>query len=974
MLKKGFILTVLLIAMQCLFISTATALTIIDEGSAVIDSAVTWDEANSPYVITTDVTVNTEGSLTIEPGVVVKIIKEKGILVDGTLNAEGTADKRIVFTDSRDDAAGGDTNGDGEVTVPTAGYWAGIKITGTATLDYCDVRYAGNYYQANIYKTGTEPLTLSNSTLSYSLKDGLLISYSDGESTVNDCTFRDNSRYGVYIDNIETDSYTGTGNSFINNSKAPVCIAGGTLEHDITWGLEESPYYIIGDVTVGETAVLTVSPGVVVKFAKYKELHIEGTLTAEGNASDTINFTDYRDDAAGGDTNGDGAATSPTAGWWSGIDISDAGNVTMTNCVVRYAGYYNESGIYKTGNGLLTLADSTVSNSLYDGLRISYSEGASTINNCTVKDNNRYGIQIDDIETDSYTGTGNAFANNSKAPVCINGGTLEHNVTWNREGSPYYINGDVRVNDNAVLTVNPDVVVKFAQSKGLSVTGTLTANGTPTVGASTGTIYFTEYRDDAAGGDTNGDGSATTPAPGWWTGIYVNGSGKATLDNCVVRYGGHYYESNIYKTGTGELSLTNSELTNSKSIGLIINDNTGASTIAQNKIYSNKVGISCQDSNPVIGGSLANANRIYQNTDFGVENKSTDSVINAKYNWWGDATGPTHATNPSGIGDKVSDYVDFGNFLTLDNPGATLQSIEITTQANKLSYSTGENLDITGLVITGTYSDGSTKLEGITVANITGFNSATAKVDQVLTITVGARSTTYKVQIVGASISFTGVPFVQMSVNPNYSDSIGLFIGLDSIRDSNGNAIANPNVAGYQIEVVFDPTKVAIPNVVKEVDLGQFITNIDNSAGKVYIADAAVNGTSNYHKLFFLPIILTGSALDSTSLQVNYIKISDKSLNLIRVDDSAELVFHRGKIYNEGPEIQPNINDAVAGLQYLAGFKNVGTDVGEVNPINMASIAGPDASSTVIKPSVKDIIALMQYVVQLRNANFMISN
>jgi uncharacterized protein YjdB len=80
----------------------------------------------------------------------------------------------------------------------------------------------------------------------------------------------------------------------------------------------------------------------------------------------------------------------------------------------------------------------------------------------------------------------------------------------------------------------------------------------------------------------------------------------------------------------------------------------------------------------------------------------------------------------------------------------TLQSIAITTPASKLSYTVGNALDITGLVVTGTYRDGSTKAESITAANVTGFNSATVKTDQVLTVTVGTKTTTYKVQIVAA--------------------------------------------------------------------------------------------------------------------------------------------------------------------------------------------------------------------------------
>ncbi|MDR3602581.1 MAG: bacterial Ig-like domain-containing protein [Desulfosporosinus sp.] len=78
-----------------------------------------------------------------------------------------------------------------------------------------------------------------------------------------------------------------------------------------------------------------------------------------------------------------------------------------------------------------------------------------------------------------------------------------------------------------------------------------------------------------------------------------------------------------------------------------------------------------------------------------------------------------------------------------------LQSISITNPATKLIYNVGDSLDITGLVVTGTYSDGSTKPVSITTANITGFNSAVIVANQVLTITVSGQTVTYKVQIVG---------------------------------------------------------------------------------------------------------------------------------------------------------------------------------------------------------------------------------
>lgn len=92
---------------------------------------------------------------------------------------------------------------------------------------------------------------------------------------------------------------------------------------------------------------------------------------------------------------------------------------------------------------------------------------------------------------------------------------------------------------------------------------------------------------------------------------------------------------------------------------------------------------------------------------------------------------------------------DNSDFIVLDNPvqPATLQSIAITTPATKLSYKIGEQLDLTGLVVTGTYSDATTKAETITADTVTGFNSSVAAADQLLTITVNGKTVTYNVQI-----------------------------------------------------------------------------------------------------------------------------------------------------------------------------------------------------------------------------------
>ena len=79
---------------------------------------------------------------------------------------------------------------------------------------------------------------------------------------------------------------------------------------------------------------------------------------------------------------------------------------------------------------------------------------------------------------------------------------------------------------------------------------------------------------------------------------------------------------------------------------------------------------------------------------------------------------------------------------------AMLENITITNPASKLIYNVGEALDISGLQVIGTYSDGSTKVETITTENITGFSSESPASNQMLSVTVKGKTVTYTVQII----------------------------------------------------------------------------------------------------------------------------------------------------------------------------------------------------------------------------------
>lgn len=120
--------------------------------SGTISSNTTWTLANSPYVVTANVTVASPAVLTIEPGVIVKFETGTSLTVnDGArLTADGTSSSRITFTSYKDDV-GGDDNGDGTATSPAAGDWSSILYNGynsgatcyaaLGSMKFADVRY-----------------------------------------------------------------------------------------------------------------------------------------------------------------------------------------------------------------------------------------------------------------------------------------------------------------------------------------------------------------------------------------------------------------------------------------------------------------------------------------------------------------------------------------------------------------------------------------------------------------------------------------------------------------------------------------------------------------------------------------------------------------------------------------------------------------------------------------------------------------
>lgn len=87
--------------------------------------------------------------------------------------------------------------------------------------------------------------------------------------------------------------------------------------------------------------------------------------------------------------------------------------------------------------------------------------------------------------------------------------------------------------------------------------------------------------------------------------------------------------------------------------------------LRRNVVMFNPIGIDVgTGADPLIGGSAEDGNDLAANAEFSVRNSDSSLTINARFNWWGDPSGPFHPEdNPGGLGNEVSDWVDFSDFL-----------------------------------------------------------------------------------------------------------------------------------------------------------------------------------------------------------------------------------------------------------------------------------------------------------------------
>jgi parallel beta-helix repeat protein len=120
--------------------------------------------------------------------------------------------------------------------------------------------------------------------------------------------------------------------------------------------------------------------------------------------------------------------------------------------------------------------------------------------------------------------------------------------------------------------------------------------------------------------------------------------------------------------GADNVVISNNTISDIKYNGIILEYASNV-RIEENSITGCPVGIRVEPYEGVtVSGLTINHNDIAGNREYGVFN-TMDATIDATLNWWGDPSGPYHATaNPGGLGDAVSDNVDFSPWLLQSYP------------------------------------------------------------------------------------------------------------------------------------------------------------------------------------------------------------------------------------------------------------------------------------------------------------------
>jgi len=423
---------------------------------------------------------------------------------------------------------------------------------------------------------------------------------------------------------------------------------GGLISGNVTWKIENSPYIITSDIMVNNNATLTIQPGVVIRFDGNYSLIVSGSLHAVGNGTSQVTFTSNK--------------PQPSSGDWNTLKFLGTSNnsFVLKYSIIQYALY----GVTIQSQQEAVVENSEISYNLYGGINI------IGLSNLLIKEN------VIQRNGDGIVGSGNIFSGLI---------TTNNSINYNNRGGVYvHTDGSASAISNVTFSGNTLSYNRYGifLYSGKMPSEYSQSSYITNFEIASNSISFGEYGIYL---ETRSWGSSYPYLPAdnsyIYNGIISNNTLFFNRNGIYIYSGGAWYRfvfdivisGNVVATGRVGMYLgahhynlapfdvtiaSNVFSTNEKGIQVF---DTVKTNITRNSLAYNGYGVMYVSTKD----NIAAFNDIYRNTLYGMHVQN--ATVNAENNYWGNATGPYHPSNPSGGGNKVNGDgtdLDFKPFAT----------------------------------------------------------------------------------------------------------------------------------------------------------------------------------------------------------------------------------------------------------------------------------------------------------------------
>jgi hypothetical protein len=296
--------------------------------SSSVQSSGTWLNHGVPYIITDDVAIDNDATVTIEAGCTLAFDADIefycGYANAGSIIAIGTATSPITFTGAAD---------------TVAGVWRSLGFYGntisTARLSYVVVEDAGGSSDEGAIIVNDCNIKMDHCTLRKNATTGVYCGSRGYFADFSNNTITTSGTYPIRID-AELARTLGTGNILTGNTKDAILVQGMNIKTTGNWLNHGVPYIVNGDIDIADNTtnpVITIAAGTTVQMQPDGEFYI-GYSQPGGLIADSVTFTS--------------SVVPPSAGDWSKLSFygnSINSQCRLTNCKIQYSGK-NDGNLY----------------------------------------------------------------------------------------------------------------------------------------------------------------------------------------------------------------------------------------------------------------------------------------------------------------------------------------------------------------------------------------------------------------------------------------------------------------------------------------------------------------------------------------------------------------------------------------------------------------------------------------------------